>query len=98
MVSDSLVCRRRLEPLDWVGLGLFALGPLGLATGLVPLRDAEGTMHRVVPLLVFLGTVIVLAELTARAAVFDVVAVWLARLGRGRYPVLFGLCVGSRRW
>jgi arsenical pump membrane protein len=93
MVSDSSVRRRLLEPLDWVGLGLFALGLLGLVTGLVPLRDAEGTMHRVVPLLVFLGTVIVLAELTARAEVFDVVATGLARLGRGRYPMLFGLCV-----
>ncbi|EXG79644.1 SLC13 family permease [Cryptosporangium arvum] len=94
MVSDSSVRRRWLEPLDWVGLGLFALGLIGLVTGLVPLRDAEGTMHRVVPLLLFLGTVIVLAELTARAEVFDVVASWLARLGRGRYPVLFALCVG----
>ncbi|GAA0256190.1 SLC13 family permease [Cryptosporangium japonicum] len=93
MVSDSSVRRRWLEPLDWVGIGLFALGLIGLATGLVPLRDAEGTMHRVVPLLLFLGTVIVLAELTARAQVFDVVATWLARLGRGRYPVLFALCV-----
>ncbi|TQS45749.1 SLC13 family permease [Cryptosporangium phraense] len=86
--------RLRLEPLDWVGLGLFAAGLLALAFRLVPLHDAEGTMHRVVPLLIFLGTVIVLAELTAQAQVFDVVASWLARLGRGRYPVLFALCVG----
>lgn len=93
MASDSAVRRPLLDPLDWVGLGLFGLGLLGLLTGLVPLRDAEGTMHRVVPLLLFLGTVIVLAELTARAEVFDVVGTWLARLGRGRYPVLFGLCV-----
>src|SRR4051812_11389765 len=51
-------------------------------------------MRRVLPLLLFLGTVIVLAELTAEAEVFDVIAAWLARLGRGRYPVLFLLCVG----
>ncbi|MFI5958598.1 SLC13 family permease [Cryptosporangium sp. NPDC051539] len=93
MVRESVRRRPRLEPLDWVGLGLFAAGLLALAFGLVPLRDAEGTMHRVVPLLVFLGTVIVLAELTAQAQVFDVVATWLARLGRGRFAVLFALCV-----
>ena len=78
MVCDLVMRRPRLEPLDWVGLGLFALGLLGLLTGIVPFRDAEGTMHRIVPLLAFLGTVIVLAELTAKAQVFDVVGTWLA--------------------
>jgi arsenical pump membrane protein len=45
------------------------------------------------PLLVFLGSVIVLAELTAKAEVFDVVASRLARWAAGNYLALFGLCV-----
>jgi arsenical pump membrane protein len=84
----------RLDALDLVGLGLFTVGVLAVAVGLVPLTDAARTARRVGPLLVFLGTVIVLAELTAKAQVFDVVAAWLARLGKGHYPALFGLCVG----
>jgi arsenical pump membrane protein len=85
---------RRLDPLDTVGVGLLVLGVGGVVVGLLPLHEAVGTVRRIGPLLVFLGTVIVLAELTARAEVFDVVAAWLARLGRGRYPALFALCVG----
>jgi Na+/H+ antiporter NhaD/arsenite permease-like protein len=45
------------------------------------------------PLLVFLGSVIVLAELTAKAEVFDVVASRLARWAAGNYLALFGLCI-----
>jgi arsenical pump membrane protein len=50
-------------------------------------------MTRIGPLLVFLATAIVLAELTGRAQVFDAVAAWVARTGKGSYPLLFGLCV-----
>jgi len=87
--------RRRLplDPLDWIGIGFFVAGCAAVATGLLPVAEAEHTVRRIGPLLVFLGTVIILAELTAKAEVFDVVAAWLARLGRGRYPVLFALCV-----
>jgi arsenical pump membrane protein len=84
---------RRLSPLDWIAVALLVAGGLCVATGALSTADAAGIMRRVLPLLLFLGTVIVLAELTAEAEVFDVIASWLARLGRGRYPVLFGLCV-----
>ncbi|MFJ8919476.1 SLC13 family permease [Streptomyces sp. NPDC102415] len=84
---------RRLHPLDWLAGGLLALGLLAVVTGLLPEDPAAAEMRRVGPLVVFLGTVIVMAELTGRAQVFDVVAAWVARAGRGRYPLLFGLCV-----
>lgn len=84
---------RRLHPLDWLAGVLLVLGLLAVVTGLLPPGPAAAEMRRVGPLLVFLGTVIVMAELTGRAQVFDVVAAWVARAGRGRYPLLFGLCV-----
>ncbi|WP_030765418.1 SLC13 family permease [Streptomyces sp. NRRL F-2664] len=84
---------RRLHPLDLLAGGLLALGVLCVATGLLP-RDAAGdVMERIGPLVVFLATVVVLAELTGRAEVFDVVATWVARVGRGNYALLFVLCV-----
>jgi arsenical pump membrane protein len=84
---------RRLHPLDWVAIGLFGIGALCVATRLLPLRDADATVRRVLPLLLFLGSVIVLAELTAAAEVFDVVATRLSIIARGRFPALFLLCV-----
>ncbi|HSK98034.1 MAG TPA: SLC13 family permease, partial [Euzebyales bacterium] len=50
-------------------------------------------MQRVLPLLVFLGTVIVLAELAAAAEVFDVVASRMAIAARGSTSGLFLCCV-----
>lgn len=85
---------RRLAPLDRVRLGLFALGLLFTATGALPFHEADATVRRILPILLFLATVIVLAELAARAEVFDVIATRMAIAGRGRYPLLFGLCVG----
>lgn len=43
--------------------------------------------------MLFLTSVIVLAELTKQAQVFDVIAARLALFGRGAYPALFLLCV-----
>jgi arsenical pump membrane protein len=83
----------RLRPLDWLAGGLLLLGLLFLATGLLPTRPAGDAMARLAPLLAFLATVIVLAELTSQAEVFDVVASAVARAGRGSYAVLFVLCV-----
>ena len=82
----------RLRPLDWLAVGLLACGVLFTATGLLPARPAGEAMARIAPLLGFLGTVIVLAELTSAAEVFDVVAAWVARAGRGSYALLFVLC------
>ncbi|MEV0579653.1 SLC13 family permease [Streptomyces sp. NPDC050392] len=90
-VLSSLV--RRLHPLDWLAAGLLLAGLLAAVTGLLPAGPAADQMRRIGPLLAFLATVIVMAELAGRAQVFDVVAAWVARAGRGRYALLFGLCV-----
>lgn len=84
---------RRVHVLDWLALGLFAAGVLFAVTGLLPQAEFEDTVRRILPLLVFLGSVIVLAELTADAEVFDVVAARTAIAGRGRYSALFLTCV-----
>ncbi|WP_189308131.1 SLC13 family permease [Streptomyces albospinus] len=84
---------KRLHPLDWLAAGLLACGLVCVATGLLPAAPAGDAMARIGPLLVFLATVIVMAELTGRAEVFDAVAAWVARTGKGSYPRLFGLCV-----
>lgn len=84
---------RRLHVLDRVAIALLATGLACVATGLLPAGAASGAMTRIAPLLAFLGTVIVLAELTSRAEVFDVVAARMARAARGSRPLLFLLCV-----
>ncbi|MCI4065950.1 arsenic transporter [Micromonospora sp. R77] len=84
----------RLHVLDWIALGLAVAGVLCVLTGLLPGADAEATVRRIVPILIFLGTVVVLAELTAVAGVFDALAVRVAITARGSYRALFWLCVG----
>ncbi len=83
---------RRPSGLDWLAIVLLLAGVLAVAVGLLPWSDARATGARILPLLVFLGAVIVLAELAARAEVFDVIAVRLTILARGRNAALFGLC------
>jgi arsenical pump membrane protein len=82
-----------LNTLDWIAIALLVVGGACVASGLLPVNEAEDTVRRILPLLLFLGTVIVLAELTAEAQVFDVFAARLAILGRGNYALLFLLCV-----
>ena len=84
---------KRLHPLDWLAAGLLVCGLALVGTGLLPAGPAGAAMTRIGPLLVFLATVIVMAELTGKAEVFDAVASWVARAGRGNYLYLFGLCV-----
>lgn len=79
--------------MDWIAAGLFLLALIFAGSQWLSYHEAEATMRRILPLLLFLGTVIVLAELTAAAGVFDVIAAWVARLARGNYLVLFVLCV-----
>jgi arsenical pump membrane protein len=85
--------RWRPSALDLIAAGLLVLGLVFVGTGLLPFSAADATIRRILPLLLFLGTVIVLAELTAAAGFFDVIAVRVAGLARGRYPALFVLCV-----
>ena len=84
---------RKIDPLDAVAVALFLLGLLAVVTGALPTADASATVHRILPLLGFLVTVVVLAELVREAELFDVAAAWLARFGGGRPAALFGLCV-----
>ena len=84
---------RALGVLDWVRIGVLTLGVFFVATGLLPAGEARSSVGRVAPLLVFLFSVIVLAELTKEAGVFDAIAQRMARLGRGNYAALFLLCV-----
>jgi arsenical pump membrane protein len=84
----------RLAPMDWIAAAFLAAGLLCVATGLLPAASAGATVRRVLPLLIFLGSVIALADLTAEAEVFDVLARRLAALGRGSFPALALLCVG----
>jgi arsenical pump membrane protein len=84
---------RRPGALDWVRIALLTAGLVFVATGLLPAADAEASIRRIAPLLLFLGSVIVLAELTKEAEVFDVLATRMARAGRGDYVALFFLCV-----
>ncbi|MFI5836706.1 SLC13 family permease [Micromonospora sp. NPDC051300] len=86
--------RRRLHVLDWIAITLAAVGVLCVLTGLLPRADADATVRRIVPILIFLGTVVVLAELTAVAGVFDALAARVAITARGSFRALFWLCVG----
>jgi Na+/H+ antiporter NhaD/arsenite permease-like protein len=84
---------RRLSRADLVAIVLLAAGVLAVVTGILPGDQAGAIMRRVLPLLGFLATVIVLAELVHAAEVFQVASSWLARRAGGRPSVLFGLCV-----
>lgn len=79
--------------LDGVRLALLAAGLLCVLTGLLPRDEAVDSLRRIGPLLLFLGSVVVLAELTGQARVFDVIAHRIAILARGNYLLLFVLCV-----
>ncbi|OZM76772.1 arsenic transporter [Pseudonocardia sp. MH-G8] len=85
--------RPRLSLLDWIRVGLLVAGLVAAATGLLPAAEAEASLRRIAPLLLFLASVIVLATLTKRAQVFDAIAARLAIVGNGSYVALFLLCV-----
>jgi arsenical pump membrane protein len=84
---------RRLHVLDWIAIGLLVAAGGCVSTGWLPVEAAREVLARILPLLLFLGSVIVLAELTAEAEVFDVIATRVAMIGRGNYVYLFLLCV-----
>ncbi len=92
-VRRVLTVARRRSVLDWIRIGLLVVGVSCVLTGLLPKAQAEANLRRIAPLLLFLGSVIVLAKLAKQAQVFDVIAVKIAIVGRGNYPALFVLCV-----
>ena len=63
-------------------------------TGLLPLDAAGDVTRRMAPILLFLVSITVLAELAEVAQVFDVAALHSSRLARGRTLVLFLLVAG----
>jgi len=83
----------RFGVLDVLRVGLLFLGIGFVLTGLLPRPEAVDNIARIAPLLLFLGSVIVLAKLAREAQVFDVLAVRMAIVGRGHYPTLFLGCV-----
>ncbi|MFF4614670.1 ArsB/NhaD family transporter [Nonomuraea jabiensis] len=83
---------RRLGVLDLIRIGLLILGVVFVSTGLLPWEDALASLDEIGPLLIFLVAIIVLAELTKEAQVFDAIAARMAVLGRGNYAALFFLC------
>ncbi|SEG83184.1 Na+/H+ antiporter NhaD [Nonomuraea solani] len=78
--------------LDLIRVGLLVLGLVFLATGLLPWDDAVTSFEEIGPLLIFLIAIIVVAELTKEAQVFDAIAARMAVFGRGNYTALFFLC------
>ncbi|MCK2218028.1 arsenic transporter [Actinomadura sp. ATCC 31491] len=82
----------RLGVLDWIRIGLLVLGLVFLVSGLLPWEAAAESLREIWPLLIFLVAIIVLAELTKEAQVFDAIAARMAVLGRGNYAALFLLC------
>jgi arsenical pump membrane protein len=83
----------RLGVVDWIAIALLAAAVACVALGLLPPSDAGTVLARIMPLLLFLASVVVLAELSAEAEVFDVIAARVAAAGRGNYVLLFLLCV-----
>lgn len=83
----------RPSGLDLVRVTVLVVGLLCVATGLLPRHEAAENMRRIAPLLLFLASVIVLANLARRAKVFDVIAHRLAIIAGGNYAGLFLLCV-----
>jgi arsenical pump membrane protein len=83
----------RPDALDWIAIGLLALGIVFVATGLLPSHEASATFHRIWPILLFLATVLVLAELVNLAGLFELIATRLAITARGNFALLFLLCV-----
>ena len=82
--------------LDWVAIVLLALGLIFIATGLLPVSGTDGadaTLRRILPILLFLATILILVELTNVAGLFDLVARRLAIVARGHFAALFVLCV-----
>ena len=65
-----------------VGVALLLAGGAAVAFGVLPVVDALAIADRVWPILLFVVAVTVVAELAARAGVFDLVAAHLARRAR----------------
>ncbi len=72
-----------------VGAILLALGGVAITSGLLPAAQALEIADRVWPVLLFVVAVTVVADLAARAGVFDTIATWIARASRGSTVAVF---------
>lgn len=77
----------------WVVVVLVAVAVVCVVTGVLPGADAGALGERIAPVLGFVVAITIVAELARDAAVFDVVAQRLARWGRGRVLLLWGLVI-----
>lgn len=88
--------RVRRVRLDWLDLGVLGVLGVGLAcwaSGALPNGDALASLARVAPLVLFLGTVMVMVAIVQASQLFDAAARGLARFARGSHAVLFAACV-----
>ena len=72
-----------------VGAVLLLLGAAAVGVGAVPMSDVLAAGARVWPVLLFVVSATIVAELAATAGVFDVAASLLARIARGRTWMLW---------
>ncbi|MDF2580527.1 MAG: arsenic transporter [Microbacterium sp.] len=75
------------------GAALLLVAAGAVVFGVLPSGDLIGIAERVAPILAFVVAVTIVAELAAKAGVFDVAAGWLARASRGRTTLLWLLVV-----
>ncbi|MDD7962551.1 SLC13 family permease [Microbacterium thalli] len=75
------------------GAALLLLAAAAVAGGILPPGEIVEIAERVIPILAFVVAVTIVAELAAKAGVFDVAAGRLARMSRGRTVVLWLLVV-----
>lgn len=88
--------RVRRVRLDWLDLGVLGVLGVGLAcwaSGALPNGDALASLARVAPLVLFLGTVMVMVAIVQASQLFDAAARGLARFARGSHAALFAACV-----
>lgn len=71
------------------GVALLLVAAVAVVFGVLPPAELADVVDRVWPILAFVVAVTIVAELAARAGVFDVVASTLARISRGRTIVLW---------
>jgi arsenical pump membrane protein len=75
------------------GAALLLVAAGAVIFGVLPPDDLVVIAERVAPILAFVVAVTIVAELAAKAGVFDVAAGWLARASRGRTTLLWLLVV-----
>ncbi|MDN3495497.1 ArsB/NhaD family transporter [Planococcus sp. APC 4015] len=79
--------------LAFAGLGLLAVGGVAVLVGVLPPDSVAAIAGEVWPILAFVVAITIVAELAAKAGLFDVAASLLASVARGRTLLLWLLVV-----